>query len=194
MELVNKINEKDLYAARAVADQNGNNITGTYATKSEIPSVDGLMAEDKLTIEDGKITKYDGTPFAGQGGSGGSDETVLFDYVATGVGSVTLSEPMENFETLKILLGHSNGNDGMEYKFYPASPEKIHHLSYQCGGGYNEYWIAVYCSATSTTITCSNSKAIYGAYNSTAITGKGTTEEHKNCIHKVIGIGRKGGN
>lgn len=62
-----------------------NNSITAYALKSDIPvvptnvgaftndvgyltehqSLDGLMAEDKLTIEDGKITEYDGTPFAG---------------------------------------------------------------------------------------------------------------------------------
>lgn len=41
--------------------------------------ISGLMAERKLTIEDGKITEYDGTPFAGQGGGGESDIVVFND-------------------------------------------------------------------------------------------------------------------
>lgn len=56
MELVNTIDSKELYANRAVNDKNGNPIDTTY------------MDSNKLTIEDGKITEYNGTPFAGQGG------------------------------------------------------------------------------------------------------------------------------
>lgn len=109
MELVNKIDEKELFAARSTADAAGNNIADTYAKKTEIPDISdlvtqqelsselntkqdnlsteqlynidnavtslaGVMAENKLTIEDGKITEYDGTPFAG-GGSGGKTYT-----------------------------------------------------------------------------------------------------------------------
>lgn len=58
MELVNTIDSKELYANRAVNDKNGNPIDTTY------------MDSNKLTIEDGKITEYNGTPFAGQ-----NDET-----------------------------------------------------------------------------------------------------------------------
>ena len=117
MELVNKIDEKELFAARSTADAAGNNIADTYAKKTEIPDVSdfvtqqelstelntkqdnlsteqlynidnavtslaGVMAESKLTIEDGKITEYDGTPFAG-GSSGQSytspNETITVD-------------------------------------------------------------------------------------------------------------------
>lgn len=58
MELVNTIDNKELYANRAVNDKNGKPIDTTY------------MDSSKLTIEGGKITEYNGTPFAG-GGSGG---------------------------------------------------------------------------------------------------------------------------
>lgn len=77
MELVNTIDNKELFAARSVADAEGNTIVDTYAKKEEIPSVDGFMEESKLTISEGKITEYDGTPFAGQDSS---SDLVHFDY------------------------------------------------------------------------------------------------------------------
>ena len=84
-QLIKDINGVELYANRAVNDKDGNQIDNTYvkeseltdyAKKSEIPSIDGLMEESKLGYDDdGKIKSYDGTEFAGEGGSGGKTYT-----------------------------------------------------------------------------------------------------------------------
>lgn len=159
MELVNKINEKDLYAARAVADQSGNNIVDTYAQKTEIPDVSnlvtqqelstelntkqdnlsteqlynidnavtslaGVMAENKLTIESGKITEYDGTPFAG-----GSSDIVHFDY-NNGNPELSWSEITAYMDTGKqiIIYDRTVAADGKTKLGYVSNYDKVNNF------------------------------------------------------------------
>jgi len=67
--LVNQINNMDIYAARAEADANGNNIGTTYATKSELP--DGVPAV--TSGDNGKVLKA--TYSGGQGVYGWETDT-----------------------------------------------------------------------------------------------------------------------
>lgn len=74
--------EQKIKAEQAVNDENGNSITGTYAKKIEIPSTDGLMQEWLLEYnDDGKISAYNGTEFAG-GGEGKTYNASTPDYIA----------------------------------------------------------------------------------------------------------------
>lgn len=84
MKVISEINGSGLYAQSALSastasyDSLGNEITATYATKSEIPSLDGLMETDKLEFDsNNKITAYNGSAFAGQSST---SDLVYFDY------------------------------------------------------------------------------------------------------------------
>lgn len=125
----------------------------------------------------------------------GTDETVLWETPDNqGHNTVTLSEPYTNFEKIAICCGSSNGNDGVEIKYFSTSFD-IKHISYQGGSGGNEYWIACFIENTvdKTTLTISKGKAIRGSYTSSDLTGVAFASDslYANCFFKVWGINRK---
>ena len=126
----------------------------------------------------------------------GTDETVLFDSYGDGQSVATLSEPMTNFEKIKILLGNANAADGVEWHEYVADPAKIKNIWYCAGGGSNFYFICCYCeSNTASKITISKEVAIIKAFgNANAPTGQAQNSGYMPCIHKVVGINRISGN
>lgn len=67
-ERIDIIKYKELFMANEVITIENLSEFKTKYDQKVSDNISGLMAENKLTIEDGKITEYDGTPFAGQGG------------------------------------------------------------------------------------------------------------------------------
>ena len=119
----------------------------------------------------------------------GTDETVLWS--GNGAVSATLSEPMTNFNRLKIRLGCLNGSDGTQYVEVPAVPSAIKNLTYNAGGGSNFYFVGLYCSADENSITITKEAALLKAFGSTAYGGQAEVTGYKPALHEVIGINRK---
>lgn len=205
---------------------------------------DSVMNESKLTVEDGKITQYDGTPFAGGGGMStvhtsepiigdGSEanpisaNTVEVDYqqivhddslvhvsnnaqYALGVntrmfkdetllwqGSIgtgqtaTLSEPLTNFERIKIVYIFGLCQ---EVDCTAIATNKAFSIGtiYQYANETNQftmYSTRFTINDTYTTITNVKSTQKYIASNNSV----GGVSNPSVAISKVIGIGRKGG-
>ena len=118
------------------------------------------------------------------------DETVLWDGNGTGSASVTLSESMEHFKIIRILVGNSTGADGLEYKFFKASPTHIKHIGYHAGGGGNEYWVGNYVECTATTIAITKNANVYKGYTDNNINASNSNSGYSACIHEVVGIHR----
>jgi hypothetical protein len=122
-----------------------------------------------------------------------NDETVLWS--GNGAVSAALSEPMTNFNRLKIKLGNLGGTDGTQYVEVPAVPSAIKNLTYNAGGGSNFYFVGLYCSADENSITINKEAALLKAFGSTAYGGQGEVTGYKPALHEVIGINRiSGGN
>ena len=117
------------------------------------------------------------------------DETVLWS--GNGAVSAALSEPMTNFNRLKIKLGNLDGTDGTQYVEVPAVPSAIKNLTYNAGGGSNFYFVGLYCSADENSITINKEAALLKAFGSTAYGGQGEITGYKPALHEVIGINRK---
>lgn len=107
MKVISEINGSGLYAQSALSastasyDSLGNEITATYATKSEIPSLDGLMETDKLEFDsNNKITAYNGSAFAGQSST---SDLVYFDY-ENGTPELTWNEIQAYMDAGKQLI------------------------------------------------------------------------------------------
>lgn len=109
----------------------------SFAKSSDIPSIDGLMAESKLTLEDGKYTKYDGVPFAGEGGSGECDVLVA-EYNVT-----TYAEIKAAYEAGKAVLCVNPNGDQKGLVYHLAGTGSTGHvfavMRTANGGGYGEY-------------------------------------------------------
>lgn len=58
IQLIDQINDLSLYAARAVADENGENIDSTYAKKSEVPS-GAQLVPSATSADEGKFLLVD---------------------------------------------------------------------------------------------------------------------------------------
>ena len=119
----------------------------------------------------------------------GNDETVLWS--GNGAVSASLSEPMTNFNRLKIRLGCLNGSDGTQYVEVPAVPSAIKNLTYNAGGGANFYFVGLYCYANENSITITKEASLLKAFGSTAYGGQGEVTGYKPALHEVIGINRK---
>lgn len=107
MKVISEINGSGLFAQSALSastasyDSLGNEITATYATKSEIPSLDGLMETDKLEFDsNNKITAYNGSAFAGQSST---SDLVYFDY-ENGTPELTWNEIQAYMDAGKQLI------------------------------------------------------------------------------------------
>ncbi len=118
------------------------------------------------------------------------DETVLYSGTAGQV-SVSLSEPMTNFEKLKIKLANYEGDNGCQYVEVPAVPSAIRNLTYNAGGGGNFYFVGLYCSADENSITVTKEAALVKAFGSTAYQGQAEVTGYKYALHEVIGVNRK---
>ena len=123
----------------------------------------------------------------------GLNETVLYDGV-TGVSGCTLSEPMTNFERIRIYIGTeaSPSNNSIIYEVDPNTTS----FSVVRGKGVGNAWISwIHFSASSTSISIPNAKAFnFGSTGSSTWSNPTITldsAEDKNSIWKVVGVNRK---
>ena len=127
----------------------------------------------------------------------GNDETVLWSG-DTGVSECTLSEPMTNFERIRIYIGTdaSPSNNSIIYEVDPNTTN----FSVARGKGVGNAWISwIHFSASSTSISIPNTKAFnFGSTGSSAWSNPTislNSAEDRNSIWKVVGINRiSGGN
>ena len=92
---------------------------------------------------------------------------------------------------LRLKLGCQDNTNGIEYKFFQSNPDSIKHLTYNAGGGGNEYWVANYVTASQTSINVTKNKNIKADYTSNNVTASYDNPGYMNCIQEIIGIGRK---
>lgn len=194
-QMIKDINGVDIYANRAVNDKDGNQIDTTYAKESElseyaktedIPSIDGLMAEDKLGYdEEGKIKSYDGTEFAGSGGGMSNNETVLWEGEASS--SVTLSETASNFE--KIAVVTQTGQHFM-FEWYKQNLAIMYIPAFNTD---YSFYVFVYFKINETSLTTTLAQVInFGLYAASSVSPFwDKSASWKNWCTKVIGINRK---
>jgi len=119
------------------------------------------------------------------------DETVLFS--GSNTATCTLSEPLTNFECVKIYVSHDPNTIPMccnEYDITKATQNL--HVRWHAGTG-NMYDYSAYISVNDKTLAVEKSleRRTTWAASPTLTYTVGT---RKNCICKVVGIGRKGGN
>lgn len=121
-----------------------------------------------------------------------ADETVLFS-ASKGTSACTLSEDLTNFTRLRFKLGNTEGVEGWQYQEIPAITSNIIHLSYNCGGGGNEYYVGLYGNMSSTTaINLTQCVAVKAPFsNTTATTITGNNNFYQKAIFEVVGINRK---
>lgn len=99
--LVSQIDNKNIYASRAVADEDGTNIKTSYALKSEIPTVPtmkNLVAGTNVSITE----TANGIEIA----ASGPDETVIWTpptgYEAANNYAIVLTESIHNFSEIAV--------------------------------------------------------------------------------------------
>lgn len=122
----------------------------------------------------------------------GYNETVLFSASA-GTSAATLSEDLTNFTRLRFKLGNTVGTEGWQYQEIPAITSNVIHLSYNCGGGGNEYYVGLFGTMSSTTaINLTKCVAVKAPFSdSTATTITGNNNYYQKAIFEVVGINRK---
>lgn len=118
-------------------------------------------------------------------------ETVLYDGNGTGVSACVFSESLLNFSEIKIMVGNISGSEGLYFIHMPAKEFTQIHLTYNAGGGGNEYFVGCYGSMSSTGISLTKCVAVRSPYsNGTPATTIDNNSVYMPCIHKVVGVHR----
>ena len=127
----------------------------------------------------------------------GYNETVLWEDT-TGSSACTLSEPMTNFKSIKILFGNGAGAGAYkdQYGEYYEADSNFTDFNYVRGkGNANVWWSWIRVAATDrSNITVPAAKSFnFGAQTATSWQNPSVSvnnTEDRNCLYKVIGINR----
>ena len=159
------------------------------ATNNYILSNPGVVTDSSLS--------GDGTYQSPIGVVPGYNETVLWE-TTTGASACTLSEPMTNFKSIKILYGNGGGAGAAKDQYggyYEADPNFTDFNFIRGKGAANVWWSWIRVVATDrSNITVPVAKAFnFGAQTATSWQNPSVSvnnTEDRNCLYKVIGINR----
>lgn len=157
----------------------------------ELMEIGGFITEGAEIVNHDASLSGNGTVDSPLGVVPGYNETVLFS-ASQGTSSCTLSEDLTNFTRLRFKLGNVAGTEGWQYQEIPAITSNVIHLSYNCGGGGNEYYVGLYGNMSSTTaINLTQCVAVKAPFsNTTATTTTGNNNYYQKAIFEVVGINR----
>jgi len=158
----------------------------------ELMEIGGFITEGAEIVNHDNTLSGNGTVDSPLGVVPGYNETVLFSS-SQGTSSCNLSEDLTHFDRLRFRLGNTEGTEGWQYQEIPAVTSNVIHLSYNCGGGGNEYFVGLFGNMSSTTaINLTQCVAVKAPFsNSTATTTTANNQWYQKAIFEVIGINRK---
>lgn len=130
----------------------------------------------------------------------GNDETVLFEST-TPMAEANLSESWKNFDHLKICVQNTSNDNGWTYveirplerDGYTPYYNIVAGFSYGLGTN-GMIWQNIIGSASDTKLTNCSAFGFQNSWTATSVTVRKNNSNDINCIRKVIGINRIGGN
>lgn len=163
----------------------------------ELMEIGGFITEGAEIVNHDNSLSGNGTVDSPLGVVPGYNETVLWE-TTTGASACTLSEPMTNFKSIKILYGNGGGAGAAKDQYggyYEADPNFTDFNFIRGKGAANVWWSWIRVVATDrSNITVPASKAFnFGAQTATTWQNPSVSvnnTEDRNCLYKVIGVNR----